>query len=303
MRKKNSNKMEAICSVAGLLFTACIFAACLHDGEPTPAAEEDNETGRIVWSEAPAVVEEPTEAIKIVFDADGIPTATAAAEPTDTVRASFEETCTNTPTPTPVAQYIRISWHLVRINEAEREKNPTPTPTPTPAAEWRPVDITAGVPGTYKTPADGSHRWKPWAWYTAITATNSPQYRLQQMAATDENGLRVVEDPAGVARFCIAMEPTWAGGTSNDIGRCIDIVMESGAVLPCVLADLKKIEHSQNRAGVYGRNGELMEFLADGAKLNPAAKRSGTVSSIGGAFAEEATEVRVLEMFIAGFGG
>ena len=289
MRKKNQNKIQAICSIAGLLFVAFIFAACLSEEEPTPIEQEDLETGRIVWSEAPAAVEDPDE-IKIVFDADGIPTATTAAAPT----------ATNTPTPTPVAQYIRIEWHLARARAAEREKNPTPTPTP---QEWRPVVISAGVPGTYKTPVDGTHRWKPWAWYTAITAKESPQYRLQQMATNDENGLRVVTDPAGVARYCIAMEPAWAGGTSKDIGRCVDLVMQSGEILHCVLADTKKVENSKDRAGVYGKHGELAEFLVDGTKLNPAAKRSGTVSSIGGAFAEEATEVRVLDMFIAGFGG
>lgn len=273
MRKKNQNKIQAICSIAGLLFVAFIFAACLSEEEPTPIEQEDLETGRVVWSEAPAAVEDPDE-IKIIFDADGIPTATTAPTATSTPTTAAD------PTPT---------------------ETPAPTATSTPAAPK--VTLSRGIPGTYKTPADGTHTWKPWAWYTAITATESPQWRLQQLATTDENGLRVVTDPAGVARYCIAMEPAWAGGTSKDIGRCVDLVMQSGEILHCVLADTKKVENSKDRAGVYGKHGELAEFLVDGTKLNPAAKRSGTVSSIGGAFAEEATEVRVLDMFIAGFGG
>lgn len=264
--KRKKKDFSKIMAPAVLIAVAVAFAWALKDGdEPQRQPEPDMETGRIEWaSPAAAQTSTPTTA----------PTATNKPTPTP------EPTATNTPTPAPTA-----------------------TNTPTPAPTRKTVALERGKPGNYKTPADGTHRWKPWAWYTAITATDSPQWRLQQIAKTDENGLRIVKDPNGVERFCIAMEPAWAGGTSKDIGRCVDLVMESGAVLHCVLADTKKVENSKDRAGVYGKHGELAEFLVDGTKLNPAAKRSGTVSSIGGAFSEEATEVRVFDFFIDGFGG
>ena len=110
-------------------------------------------------------------------------------------------------------------------------------------------------------------------------------------------------DQEGVKRYCIALEPYWAGGTSKDIGRCVDLFMQDGSIIHCVLADTKRIERSQNGEGKYGRKGELAEFLCDGNKLNAAVKTSGTVSSLGGAFAQEAIEVWVHDSFIAGFGG
>lgn len=234
----------------------------------------------------------PTDGICIEI-IDGIPTATLNyTQETPTPTQTPEEfTPTATPEPTPAAQHVRIAWHLARIRAAEREKNPTPTPTP---QEWRPVDITAGVPGTYAV-EHGGHTWKPWANYHAITATDSPQYKLQRIAQTDENGLRYIIDADGVKRFCVAMPVAWCGGTSKDIGRLFDVVMSNGSVLNCILGDTKKVEHSQKGEGRFGRKGELMEFQVDEVRLHPGARRSGTISSIGGAFEGEADFVIVYD--------
>lgn len=259
-------RKEAILSAILILCVMILFGCALTwEEEPQRLPEKDEVTGSVVWK----ATSTPTEQASFTPTCTIAPTATSTPEPT----ATSKPTATNTP-------------------------KPTATNTPTPK-----VKVGSGVPGTYTTEANGTHFWKPWAWYTAITATDSPQWRLQRIAKTDENGLRYVTDPNGVKRFCIAMEPTWAGGTSHDIGRCVDLFMQDGSIIHCVLADTKRIERSLNGEGKYGRKGELAEFLCDGNLLNAAVKTSGTVSSLGGAFAQEAIEVWVYDLFITGFGG
>ena len=160
-----------------------------------------------------------------------------------------------------------------------------------------------GTVDTKKVSTSGDHSWKPYARYQAITAKNSPQYKLQRIAKTDENGLRYVKDKNGTKRICVALPVYWAGGSTSDIGRCFDVKMENGAVLHCVLGDVKKIEHSQNGEGKFGGHGELMEFQVEQSKLPEIVRKSGDISRLGGAYEGEAVEITVLDYFIEGFGG
>lgn len=272
MRKKNQNKMQAICSIAGLLFVAFIFAACLSEEEPTPIEQEDLETGRVVWKEAPAAVEE-NDNITIIFDENGIPLATLS----DIVTESTTPTATKAPTPTA-----------------------TKAPTPTAATPKKSGNgYLPGIPGTYLAETNGTHAFKAWTHYKMYNDKSSEQYRLQQIAHDDDHGIRVVTDSAGVDRYCIALGTAWAGGKPADIGRCIDVYMQNGAVLHCVLADVKRVEDTQGGACLYDKiNGGLLEFIVNQYKIP-----GYDVSVIGGAFAGEVIEVWVLDMFIAGFGG
>lgn len=211
-------------------------------------------------------------------------------------------TLTEAPTASPTPS--EITKMPLEATEKPRERTETPqateSPTPMPKPTEKPLRASEGIVGEKECEVNGMHSWKPWAWYTAITVVNSPQYRLQQIAKTDERGIRIVQDPNGEWRYCVALPVYWAGGTSKDIGRCVDLVMENGYTLKCVLGDTKKIEHSLRGEGKYGRKGEIIEVQVDGNKLPDIVKQMGNASYLGDDWKGEVRKVIVLDMYIGG---
>lgn len=288
----NEEKREMI--ISGVIFSllvAALIAVCIklgvHVETKQPAAAEPTITETIACGEIIPIEESP-----------------AAAE-----RASFSKTCTNTPTPTKAPRTTATptftatpSPEPTATSTPKPTKTPTPKPTKTSTPKPTKTPKQSGTVGT-KTVPSGGHDWKPYARHTAITAKSSPQYRLQQIAKTDSNGLRYVYDPNGVKRYCVALPIYWAGGTLADIGRCFDVTMQNGAVLHCCLGDLKKPEHSQNGEGKFGSRGELLEFQVDQNKLPDIVRKCGDISRLGGDFEGEAATISVLDLFIDGFGG
>ena len=233
---------------------------------------------------APTITPTPTDGIDIVF-VDGLPTAILRTSATQAPTATEKPT----PTPTETPSYVPTA-----TGTPIPTKKPTNTPKPTKAPSVTPKTVQKGKAGTY-TVERGGHDWKPYARYQAITAKNSQQYKLQKIAKTDKNGLRYVTDADGVKRFCVALGIAWAGGQPEDIGRCLDVVMANGSTLHCVLGDVKKLKHSQDGAGRFGSNGELLEFQVDMEKLPAAVRNSGDVSKLGGAFSGEAVKIIVYD--------
>lgn len=287
MRKIFGSREDVIFSVTILLLVGLFFFVLT-------TAQEDGSGKRS--TETPTRSEEaaadPTDVIDIVF-IDGLPTAVlSGATPTEAQRAVSDITCTNTPTPAPTETPTDAPT-------ATNTPFPTNTPTNTPKPTKKP---TATPKLKYKTTAageknvpDGAHSWKPYARHTAITLKTSPQYKLQQMASTDDNGLRYIVDEDGVKRYCVALPVYWAGGTFDDVGRYFDVIMVNGATLHCVLGDIKKIEHSENGEGKFGAHGELLEFQVDQSKLPDIVRKSGDISRLGGAFEGNAKKVIVYD--------
>lgn len=214
---------------------------------------------------------------RIVWRDPNAPEATAAITntptPWPTERALLTATCTNTPTPEPTA-------------------TPTPEPTSTP------------TPAPTKKPVNNGHTFKPYTNWTSYTARGSQQYKLQQIARTAENGIRIVTDPNGVDRYCVALGTYWAGGQPKHIGRCLDVYMENGAVLHCVLADVKRQEDTVDNANRYGRaNNDILEFIIDRSKAPQKVIASGNVSNAGPEFAGGVKNIVVFDLWIDGFGG
>ena len=210
---------------------------------------------------------------------------------------------TNTPTPT-------IELHLTIIPNEPSPTEPdilTPSPTPTvsptpfftvtPSPTFTPVPTSTPTPKPTKSPTPKptktptpkvvkeDHSYKPLERYTMLSNKSSAQYKLQQVAKTDEKGFRVCKDPNGEWRYCVAMGTAWAGGHPEDIGRCIDIYMENGAVLKCCLGDVKSTPY-------YGRkHNDLVEFIVDISKVSKDVKAHGNASYAGPEFVGEATKV------------
>lgn len=105
-----------------------------------------------------------------------------------------------------------------------------------------------------------------------LFGVGTSQYTLQQMAMTDENGLRTVN-----GRYCVAIGSHF--GTS--IGQCFDLILMDGTRIPCVMGDQKADCHTDAQ-NIFTGNGCCSEFIVEQSALNPAAKQSGSVSSING---------------------
>jgi len=209
--------------------------------------------------------------------------------PTPTDIVIFISKPTSTPTPTPSAT-----------------PTVTPTPTPTPTIELtvppRVNGYDKGKPGAYVCETNGRHKFKPYTDYRNYNAKGTQQHALQKVAMTDNYGIRICVDIFGQTRYCIALGTAWAGGQPSDIGRCIDIYMENGEVLYCVLADVKKVEDTY--ACKYGKeNNDLIEFIVDEWILKRETNVHGDVSVADPKFEGEAKGMVVHDYFIEGFGG
>lgn len=106
--------------------------------------------------------------------------------------------------------------------------------------------------------------------YRAITNKSSQQFQLQKLYANTGNyGIRVVED-----RYCIAVGTHF----SASIGQYLDLILENGTVIPCVLADVKADIHTDSNNIITLHNGCVSEFVVDTSSLHNTAKRMGDVS-------------------------
>lgn len=211
---------------------------------------------------------------------------------------------TATPTETPTASPTKVpTASPTRTQEPSNAPSTTNSPLPTITSLFEDFTTSYGTPGRRKAEVNGTHGWKPLAWYTAVNDRTMPQWRLQQIAKTDERGLRIVKDPNGEWRYCVALPVYWAGGSSDDIGRCVDIIMANGATLKCVLGDTKRVWKSVNGEGKYGvGHNELIEVQCDLSKMNPIVPQMGDASYIGPEWEGDVAEVIALDLFIDGFG-
>ena len=117
--------------------------------------------------------------------------------------------------------------------------------------------------------------------YKKIRSRTSPQYKLQQKALTDGNGLRVVD-----GRYCVAMTTIY-----GSVGQCVDVYLADGTVIPCVIGDHKSPQHSSNN-NTLGADGSAIEFIVETGSLPSTVRQSGDVSSQAG-FQEEVVGVKI----------
>lgn len=130
---------------------------------------------------------------------------------------------------------------------------------------------------------DGDSSVKSWMDYRSITSVTSDQYALQQEAYTGEHGIRMVD-----GRYCIAVGSHYA----SSIGTKIDVVLENGTVLQCILGDQKADKDTDSTHSYHVSDGSYVEFIVDKGVLEHSAKKSGNISSISG-FEGKVVEIRV----------
>ena len=136
-----------------------------------------------------------------------------------------------------------------------------------PVVKKKSVKVTNGK----YTISKNASSFKSWMPYTAITNRASAAYKLQKKAYTDKNGLRKVGDD-----YCVAMGTYY----SSTIGDRFKVTMSTGKTFTVIISDVKANRHTDSTNRYTVSNGCMMEFLVDKSCLNPAVKRSGSVSSI-----------------------
>lgn len=106
--------------------------------------------------------------------------------------------------------------------------------------------------------------------YKAITSRTSQQYQLQQIAYTGTHGIRQVN-----GRYCVALGSAYA----RTIGTHVDIILENGEVIPCILSDQKQDIHTDSTNRVCF-DGSLVEFVVDTDYIINRVIKSGDVSVV-----------------------
>ena len=106
--------------------------------------------------------------------------------------------------------------------------------------------------------------------YTAITNKKSKQYKLQQIASTGAYGIRVVD-----SRYLVAIGTAF----NAEVGTYIDLILEDGFVIPCIVGDVKSPRHTDSSNMITMHNGCVSEFIIDSKALHKSIKKSGDVSS------------------------
>ena len=113
-----------------------------------------------------------------------------------------------------------------------------------------------------------SQGFKSYTKYTAITRKSSKQYRLQRdYAYTGEFGIRQVE-----GRFCIAV----GTAVTERMGQFVDVILENGTVIPCIVCDQKANEHTKADRITTAHNKCVCEFYL--GEVMPEIKAHGDVS-------------------------
>jgi hypothetical protein len=116
------------------------------------------------------------------------------------------------------------------------------------------------------------HRdFKSYMSYKALINHSSPQWKLQsEHAYTGEYGIRQVNE-----RYCIAVGSHFG----CRIGQYIDLVLENGVIIPCIMGDGKADQHT-DVTNIFSANGCCSEFIVDMSCFSGAAKNSGSTSSV-----------------------
>ena len=117
--------------------------------------------------------------------------------------------------------------------------------------------------------ADGfDTSFKAYEDYSCITNTESTQYKLQQQAWTDANGLRRYGDEYMVA----------VGSYYGSVGDHIIVTLDTETTLECIIGDSKgeRWYHS------CGKGANVVEFIVDTNFLDKTARKMGDCSYIEG---------------------
>lgn len=136
---------------------------------------------------------------------------------------------------------------------------------------------------TYSTPYNTI---KSFMGYHKITSQGSEQYKLQQKAYTGQYGIRQVN-----GRFCVAVGSAY----TTTIGQYIDLILENGTTIPCILAECKD-DKDTNADNTITFDGSLAEFVVDIKTLNKNIMYAGSASKACDSWESTIVEIRIYDI-------
>lgn len=116
-----------------------------------------------------------------------------------------------------------------------------------------------------------------------IRGTACDAYKFKQYYKMSDVGIWTVN-----GRYCAAVGSFY----TTDIGTEFDVVLTSGEVLKCVLADCKDDTHT-DETNRQNPNGSVVEFVVEISSLPELARKMGDLSHIGSSFEGEIDYIRV----------
>lgn len=120
--------------------------------------------------------------------------------------------------------------------------------------------------------------------YRKITDVSSPQYKLQQYADTGSYGIREID-----GRYCVAV----GHSITTKIGTYLDLILENGTVIHCILADQKNPEHTD---GIFTLHSDCAsEFIVEDETLNYKASVFGDISKCNSDWDSPVVQIKVYE--------
>lgn len=124
-----------------------------------------------------------------------------------------------------------------------------------------------------------------------ITNKASNQYVLKHQYELDNTtGIYMVDD-----RYCCALGSYY----TTAIGQKFDVVMKSGDIIPCILADCKDDAHTDALKQYTVANGSVVEFVVNEEILIPKisvnGNNTGDVSRLEGIFKGEIDYIRIYQ--------
>jgi hypothetical protein len=128
-----------------------------------------------------------------------------------------------------------------------------------------------------------NNSFKSYMSYKAITNKSSKQYGLQRYAYTDCLGLRCVD-----GRICIAVGTYY----TNTIGTKLDVVMKNGAVIECIVGDIKANVDTDKLNRQHLADKSVIEFIVDPKEMPSLAKKTGDISYAHEDFKGEVSYIR-----------
>ena len=131
-----------------------------------------------------------------------------------------------------------------------------------------------------------SDRRKSYMDWTTITNKRSKQWKLQnEYCTTGSTGIRMYD-----GRYCIALGSYY----THRIGQYVDLVLENGTIIPCIIGDAKQDIHTTDNNSV-GLDGGVAEFIVDTKSLPHKSRRMGDVSFNDYTWKSNVVEVRIFD--------
>lgn len=121
----------------------------------------------------------------------------------------------------------------------------------------------------YKEYSIKSNGYKSYMDYRTITNKSSEQYKLKEFAYIGNYGICQINN-----RYLIAV----GTGVNAGIGTYVDLFLENGTYIPCVVGDIKDDRHTLKDNITTARNGCVSEFIVDRNVLTRLVKAMGDMS-------------------------